>query len=77
MGWDHVFNEHTNIDVTFGGTNYKTHCCYYPGYDKYSPSDLGLPSYTDQYAQQANAALVQLPVKSKSVLGILSSPKPT
>jgi hypothetical protein len=48
--------------VTFGGTNYKTHCCYYPGYDKYSPSDLGLPSYTDQYAQQANAALVQLPV---------------
>ncbi|RZU35423.1 carboxypeptidase-like regulatory domain-containing protein [Edaphobacter modestus] len=59
IGWDHVFNEHTNIDVTFGGTNYKTHCCYYPGYDQYSPSSLGLPTYTDQYAQQAN---VQLPV---------------
>jgi len=62
IGWDHVFNEHTNIDVTFGGTNFKTHCCYYPGYDKYKPSDLGLPSYTDDYVTGSNPALLQLPV---------------
>jgi hypothetical protein len=62
IGWDHVFNEHTSLDVTFGGTNYRTHCCYYPGYDKYKPSDLGLPSYADEYAQGANSALLQLPV---------------
>jgi Carboxypeptidase regulatory-like domain len=62
IGWDHVFNEHTSLDVTFGGTNYRTHCCYYPGYDKYKPSDLGLPSYADEYAQGANPALLQLPV---------------
>jgi hypothetical protein len=62
IGWDHVFNEHTSLDVSFGGTNYKTHCCYYPGYDQYKPSDLGLPSYTDQYAQGANPALLELPV---------------
>ncbi len=62
IGWDHVFNDHTSLDVTFGGTNFRTHCCYYPGYDKYKPSDLGLPSYTDQYAQGANSALLQLPV---------------
>jgi hypothetical protein len=62
LGWNHVFNEHTNLDVTFGGTNFKTWCCYYPGYDKFKPSDLGLPSYADQYAQSANAALLEMPV---------------
>jgi hypothetical protein len=62
IGWDHVFNDHTSLDVTFGGTNYTTHCCYYPGYDKYKPSNLGLPSYTDQYAQTANPSLLELPV---------------
>ncbi|MGA8530102.1 MAG: TonB-dependent receptor, partial [Acidobacteriaceae bacterium] len=62
IGWDHIFSAHTNIDLTFGGTNYKTHCCYYPGFDKYSPGDVGLPSYTDQYASSVNPALVELPV---------------
>jgi hypothetical protein len=62
IGWDHVFNDRTSLDVTFGGTNYKTHCCYYPGYDQYKPSDLGLPSYSDQYAQGTNPALLELPV---------------
>lgn len=62
ISWDHIFSTHTNLDITFGGTNFKTHCCYYPGYDKYKPSDLGLPSYTDQYAQSVNPALLQLPV---------------
>lgn len=62
LGWDHIFSDHTNMDVTFGGTNYKTWCCYYPGYDKYKPSDFGLPSYTDQYAQTANSVLLEMPV---------------
>jgi hypothetical protein len=62
IGWDHVFNKHTSLDVTIGGTNYKTHCCYYPGYDKYTPGSLGLPSYTDQYAPAANPAMLELPV---------------
>lgn len=62
IGWDHIFNERTNLQVTFGGTNFKSRCCYYPGFDKYKPSDLGLPSYTDEYAQSANPALVELPV---------------
>jgi hypothetical protein len=62
IGWDHLFSNHTNLDVTFGGTNFKTHCCYYPGYDKYKPSDLGLPAYADQYARSVNPALVELPV---------------
>ena len=62
IGWDHVFNDRTSLDINFGGTNYKTHCCYYPGYDKYKPSDLGLSTYTDQYAESANAALLEMPV---------------
>jgi len=62
VGWDHVFNERTNLNITFGGTNFKTWCCYYPGYDKFKPSSLGLPTYTDQYAQSANSALLEMPV---------------
>lgn len=62
IGWDHIFNERTNLQVTFGGTNYKSRCCYYPGFDKYKPSDLGLPSYTDEYAQSTNPSLLELPV---------------
>ncbi|MBT9332653.1 TonB-dependent receptor domain-containing protein [Paracidobacterium acidisoli] len=62
IGWDHIFSDHTNLALTFGGTNYRTHCCYYPGYDTYKPSDLGLPTYADQYAQSVNPALVELPV---------------
>jgi hypothetical protein len=62
IGWDHVFNASTNLDITFGGTNYKTHCCYYPGFDKYTPESMGLPSYTTQYAKGVNSSLVQLPV---------------
>jgi hypothetical protein len=62
IGWDHIFNDRTNIDITFGGTNYRTHCCYYPGFDKYKPSSVGLPTYADQYAQSVNPALVELPV---------------
>lgn len=62
IGWNHILNDRAVLDVTFGGTNYKSRCCYYPGFDQYKPSDLGLPSYADQYAQSANSALLQLPV---------------
>jgi Carboxypeptidase regulatory-like domain len=62
IGWDHIINDRTNVDVTFGGTNYKSRCCYYPGFDAYSPSQVGLPSYTDQYATSVNPALLELPV---------------
>lgn len=62
IGWDHIINDRTNVDVTFGGTNYRTRCCYYPGFDAYSPSKVGLPSYTDQYATSVNPALLELPV---------------
>ncbi len=62
IGWDHIFNERTVLDLSYGGTNFKSRCCYYPGFDKYKPSDLGLPSYTDEYAQSANGALLEMPV---------------
>lgn len=62
IGWNHTFNASTNLDVTFGGTNFKTQCCFYPGNDTYKPSSLGLPGYTDAYAQAANPSLVELPV---------------
>jgi hypothetical protein len=76
VGWDHIFSSNTNLNVTFGGTNYKTHCCYYPGYDNYKPSDLGLPAYADQYAQSVNPALVELPVLqiSNYVNGVNGAP---
>jgi Carboxypeptidase regulatory-like domain len=61
VGWDHIFNANTNLDVTFGGTNFKTQCCYYPGFEKYNPGDLGLPSYTSTYAQ-TNASIEALPI---------------
>jgi hypothetical protein len=61
IGWDHIFNARTSFDITFGGTNFKTQCCYYPGFDKYNPGDLGLPAYTNTYAQ-TNSALESLPV---------------
>ncbi len=62
VGWDHVFNDRTNLDITVGGTNYKTHCCYYPGFDKYTPASMGLPGYTNQYAEAASPTLTELPV---------------
>ena len=50
LGWNHVFSAATNLDVTLGGSNYETSYINYPGYAKYPPSSLGLPSYTDDYA---------------------------
>lgn len=62
IGWNHVINDRTNVDIAFGGTNYRSRCCYYPGFDKLSPNSFGLPSYATQYAQAANSSLVELPV---------------
>jgi hypothetical protein len=62
VGWNHLFSSKTNLDFTVGGTNFRTHCCYYPNYDKYYPSSIGLPSYADTYA----GALHTLPKVSVS-----------
>jgi hypothetical protein len=50
LGWNHVFNNSTNMDITIGGSNLETSYTHYPGYSAYPPSSLGLPSYIDQYA---------------------------
>lgn len=67
IGWDHIISDHTNIEISYGGTNFKNGCCYYPVLDTYKPSSVGLPPYTDAYAH-ANAGnsgrLDELPVLS-------------
>ena len=69
IGWNHIINDHTNVSVSYGGTNFKNGCCYYPVLDTYNPTSLGLPSYTSNYAT-ANAGssgrLAELPVLSIS-----------
>ncbi len=50
LGWNHVFSANTDLDITVGATNFETWCCYYPGYQTYKPSSVGLPSYLDSYA---------------------------
>ena len=53
IGWNHAFSVRTNLDVTVGGNNYADQCCFYPNYEKFSPSSLGLPSYAQSYAASA------------------------
>ena len=50
LGWNHVFNKSTNMDITIGGSNLETSFFNYPGYSRYSPTSVGLPSYINQYA---------------------------
>jgi hypothetical protein len=64
IGWDYIINDRTNLDVTLSGTGYKNTCCFYPGYDALKPSTLGLPSYTDAYAQATVPGYLELPVVS-------------
>jgi hypothetical protein len=73
FGWNHIFNANTNLDVTVGATQYKTWCCYYPGYDQYKPSDLGLPTYTDTYAGTATE-LPELEVSNYQQIGNVDNP---
>jgi hypothetical protein len=63
-GWNRVINATTNIDVNFGGSSFRTHCCYYLGYQKYKPSSIGLPTYLDDYA--ATGVAPTLPIMSIS-----------
>jgi hypothetical protein len=55
VGWNRVINPTTNLDVNFGGSNYKTLCCYYLHDDEYKPSTAGLPAYLDEYAGKAQS----------------------
>ena len=50
LGWNHVFNASTNLDVTLAGSNMETSYNNYPGYHAYPPSSVGLPGYLQQYA---------------------------
>lgn len=50
LGWNHIFNASTNLDVTLGGSNMETSYNHYPGYAAYPPSSVGLPGYLQQYA---------------------------
>jgi hypothetical protein len=59
LGWNHIFNASTNIDLTLGGSNSETSFTNYPGYSAYPPSAVGLPSYAQQYAG-AGATLPEL-----------------
>jgi Carboxypeptidase regulatory-like domain len=61
IGWNHIFNDRTNLNISFGGTQYKNTCCNYPGYDALSPGTFGLPGYTSAYAQ-GTPAYSELPV---------------
>jgi hypothetical protein len=50
LGWNHVFNASTNLDVTLAGGNMETTYNHYPGYSAFPPSSVGLPSYLQDYA---------------------------
>lgn len=66
LGWTHIFSNSTSIDLTAGVMNYKNACCYYPGFDQYTPTSIGLPAYTASYAKGTGSAGVELPVFSVS-----------
>lgn len=68
LGYDHVFNATTNLNVTVGVSDWKTGCCYYPGYQKYSPDALGLPGYLESYAGGA-ATLPIISISNYSQIG--------
>ena len=64
IGWNHTFNDRTNLNISFGGTNFKSTCCNYTGYALDTPGTLGLPSYTNTYAHATAPAYEELPVLS-------------
>lgn len=51
-GWSHVLSSKTVLDVNVGATQWTGSGFNYPGYQKYKPSTLGLPTYVDDYAGQ-------------------------
>jgi hypothetical protein len=50
LGWSHILSPRTFVDVTVGATSYNGGGFTYPSLQQYKPSDLGLPTYVDQYA---------------------------
>jgi hypothetical protein len=66
LGWTHIFSSSTSLDATVGLVNYNNKCCSYPGLEAYTPGSIGLPSYTNAYAQGTGAPGVELPVFSVS-----------
>jgi hypothetical protein len=62
IGWNHIFNDRTDLAINFGGIQFKSTCCSYPGYAAESPATLGLPGYTSAYAQGTAPAYEELPV---------------
>lgn len=50
LGWSHVLSSKTLFDVTVGATEWRGSGAYWTGLQKYKLSDLGLPTYMDDYA---------------------------
>ena len=72
LGYNRVINATTNLAITVGASSWKTGCCYYPGYMKYSSSSVGLPSYIDDYAGK-NATLPIFSVGNVAQIGQTNS----
>jgi hypothetical protein len=50
LGWSHILSPKMVIDAVVGATEWTGYGDLYPGWQSYKPSDLGLPSYLDDYA---------------------------
>jgi hypothetical protein len=73
IGWNHVFNAKTNLDVTVGANNYADQCCFYPGYENLSPNSVGLPGYAQTYAALAKPTLPVISVSNYNQIGQVNS----
>jgi len=69
IGWNHMFSARTNLDVTAGFNNYADQCCFYPGYENFSPNSVGLPGYAQTYAATAKTTLPNFSVSTYSQIG--------
>ena len=50
VGWSHILSPKTFMDVTVGATQWTGLGFNYPGLQATKPSQVGLPTYVDQYA---------------------------
>ncbi len=50
LGWSHILSPKMVVDATVGATEWTGYGDLYPGWQAYKPSDLGLPTYLDDYA---------------------------
>jgi len=69
IGRNHVFSAKTSLYVTVGANNYTVQCCFYPGYEKLSPSSVGLPDYAQTYAGLAQPTLPVINVSNYNQIG--------